>query len=85
VTVFLFMDRSFEDIRAEVLEMDRESQERLVEEIEQQWSDEIPDEVYEEAARRREAYRSGEATTISAEESIANLRKLIAEKKHAGK
>jgi hypothetical protein len=35
------MDRTFEEIRSEVLELDRESQGKLVEEIEQQWTSDI--------------------------------------------
>ncbi len=71
------MDRSFEQIRTEVLELDRESQGKLVEEIEQQWTSDIDEEAYAEAARRMEAYRRGESTTVSAEESIAHARKVI--------
>ena len=75
------MDRSFEEIRAEVLEMDRESQERLVEEIEQQWSDTIDDEALAEAKRRLDEYKRGEGKSFTAEESIANVRRMLEEKK----
>jgi hypothetical protein len=37
------------------MDLDRESQAKLVEEIEQQWSADIDDEAYAEAARRMEA------------------------------
>ena len=75
------MDRSFEEIRTEVLEWDRESQGKLVEEIEQQWSAEIDEDAYAEAHRRMEAHRRGEGTTLSAEESLARGRRLIEEAK----
>ncbi len=65
------MDRTYEQLRAEVLELDRESQGKLVEEIEEQWSAELDDEAYAEATQRMEAYRRGEATTVRAEESVA--------------
>ncbi|HEY3874116.1 MAG TPA: hypothetical protein VGM92_01450 [Candidatus Kapabacteria bacterium] len=71
------MDRSFEEIRAEVLELDRESQGKLVEEIEQQWTSDIDEDAYTEAARRMAAYRRGEGTTVSAEESISRVRGMI--------
>jgi hypothetical protein len=71
------MDRTFEDLRQEVLELDRESQGKLVEEIEQQWSAEIEDEAFVEAARRMDAYRRGEGTTVSAEESVARVHRMI--------
>ncbi len=71
------MDRTFEEIRSEVLELDRESQGKLVEEIEQQWTSDIDEEAFAEAARRMEAYRRGEGTTVSAEESISRVRRMI--------
>jgi hypothetical protein len=71
------MDRSFEQIRNEVLELDRESQGKLVEEIEQHWTADIDEEAYAEAEKRMGAYRRGESSTVSAEESIAHARKII--------
>jgi hypothetical protein len=75
VTVFSFMDRSFEDIRAEVLEMDRESQERLIEEIEQNLAG--SNEPIAEAKRRAEAVDRGEMKTVDGPEALARVRKLI--------
>jgi hypothetical protein len=80
-----FMDRTYEDLRIEVLEMDRESQGRLVEEIEERWTADIDDEAIDEAARRMEAYRRGEATTVSAEESLGRVRRMIEEYKKSHK
>ena len=80
-----FMDRTYEDLRTEVFELDRESQRKLVEEIEEQWTADIDDEAFAEAARRMEAYRRGEATTVSAEESLGRVRRIIEEYKQSHK
>jgi hypothetical protein len=79
------MDRNYEELRSEVLELDRESQSKLVEEIEEQWTSEIDDDAFEEAAWRMEAYRRGEATTVSAEESTARVRRMIEDYKQSHK
>jgi broad-specificity NMP kinase len=79
------MDRNYEELRTEVLELDRESQGKLVEEIEEQWTAEIDNEAFEEAARRMEAYRRGEVTTVSAEESTARVRRIIEDYKQSHK
>ena len=78
---FFIMDRSYEELRSEVLELDRESQEHLVEEIEHQWSATIDEAVYAEAHRRIEAHRRGEGSSMSAEESFVRGRLLIEEAK----
>jgi hypothetical protein len=75
------MDRTYEELRLEVLELDRESQGKLVEEIEERWTADIDDDAYAEATRRMEAYRRGEATTVSAEESLGRVRRMIEEHK----
>ena len=79
------MDRTYEDLRTEVLELDRESQGRLVEEIEEQWYAEIDDEAFVEARRRLDAYHRGEMGSVSGEEAIARVRKMIDEAKGARK
>jgi hypothetical protein len=78
--VFSFMDRSFEEIRAEVLELDRESQRKLADEIEENLSE--PDEEWRtEIKRRLEEYQRGEGTSVTAEESIANARRKLEQAK----
>jgi hypothetical protein len=78
--VFSFMDRSFEEIRAEVLELDRESQRRLADEIEENLSE--PDEEWRaEIKRRLEEYQRGGGTSVTAEESIVNARRKLEQAK----
>ena len=79
------MDRDYESLRSEVLELDRESQAKLVEEIEQHWSADIDDEAFVEARRRLDAYHRGEGTTVSAEESIGRVRRMIEDYKQSHK
>ena len=80
------MDRNYEELRSEVTGTGgRESQGKLVEEIEDRWTAEIDDEAFAEAARRMEAYRRGEATTVSAEESTARVRQIIEDYKQSHK
>jgi hypothetical protein len=74
------MDRSFEQVRTEVLELDDESQRRLVEEIEHRLA-ENDESIYAEAYRRLEAHRRGEGATMSAEESFVRGRAMIEEAK----
>ena len=80
------MDRSFEQIRTEVLELDHDRQRQLIDEVEarlvetemsfeSEWSIEIK--------RRLDEYDRGDGSSISAEESIANARKYIEEAKRA--
>ncbi len=78
------MDRSFEQVRTEVLEMDPESQRRLADEIEHRLA-ENDESVYAEAYRRLQAHRRGEGTTMSAEESLARGRAMIEEAKRKSK
>ncbi len=76
--VFFVMDRSFEQIRTEVLELDHESQRRLVDEVEEKLAEFEPHHAdFEEAYQRLEAYRRGEMKSVSAEESIARSRRII--------
>ncbi|MFI5201394.1 MAG: hypothetical protein ACHQNE_03310 [Candidatus Kapaibacterium sp.] len=73
------MDKSFEQIRSEVLELDRESQRRLVDEVEEKLGPYEPNDAdFEEAYERLQAYDRGKMTAISAEESIDSVRKIIA-------
>ena len=74
------MDRSFEVVRSEVLEWDRESQRRLADEIEQHLA-ERDETVYAEAYRRLQAHRRGEGRAMSAEESFTRGRAMIEDAK----
>jgi len=80
------MDRTFEKIREEVLQLDQDSQRRLADEIEENLT-ENQDEVDEawrlEIKRRLDEYRRGEGSRVTAEESIANARRLIEETNRA--
>jgi hypothetical protein len=72
------MDRSFEEIRTEVLELDRESQRKLADELEEKLSESDWDEDWKkEVQRRLELHQSGKATYVSAEESLAKGRAMI--------
>ncbi len=73
------MDRSFEQIRTEVLELDTESQRRLVDEVEQKLGPYEPNNTdFEGAYERLQAFDRGEMSSISAEESVADVYQLIA-------
>ena len=74
------MDRTYEQVRTEALELSRSEQRSLVDEIEHNLAGRNGD-VYAEAYRRLQAHRRGEGTTISAEESIAKGRAMIAKAK----
>ena len=79
-----FMDRSFEQIRTEVLELDCDSQRQLIDEVEGGLGPFEPNDAdFEEAFERLQAYDRGEMTAISAEESIAAVRKIIANAKQS--
>ncbi len=72
------MDRTFEELRSEVLELDPENQRRLVEEVEERLAAVEPHQAdFDEAYQRLEAYRRGEMKSVSAEESIARSRRII--------
>jgi hypothetical protein len=78
------MDRNYEELRSEVFHLDYDSQRRLASEIEENLTDiksEYNEEWTAELHRRVERHRSGEATYISAEESLAKGRAMIAEAK----
>jgi hypothetical protein len=66
------MDTSYEQLRTEVLEMDHDSQRRLIDEVKEKLGQYKPND-----ADFEEAYDPGEMTAISAEESIAAVRKII--------
>ena len=70
------MDRTYEQVRTEVLELSRSDQRTLADEIEHNLSGRNAD-VYAEAYRRLQAHRRGEGSTISPEESIAKGRAMI--------
>jgi len=68
------------------LELDRESQRRLVDEVEEKLSEtemEFDEEWRQEIKRRLDEYDRGEGTSITAEESIAHARRIIEEAKRA--
>ncbi len=78
------MDRSFEQIRTEVLELDPESQRQLIDDVEARLGETeilFDDEWSIEIKRRLDEYDRGEGSSISAEESIANVRKYIEDAK----
>ncbi len=76
------MDRTFETVLEEVMELDRESQITIAEKI---LANAASDSEEHDAAWRAEirrrvaAYERGEMKTVDAEESIARMRKIIAE------
>jgi putative addiction module component (TIGR02574 family) len=74
------MDRSFEQVRTEVLEWDPESQEKLVEEIRHHLAEK--DEEYDsvrqrELTRRLESHRRGEGTYVTKEQMMDMAEKMI--------
>ncbi len=72
------MDRTFEDLRHEVLELDPDSQRKLADEIEEKLSEsEWTDDWKAEIGRRLEKHRRGEGTYMTAEESLAKGRAMI--------
>jgi len=74
------MDRTFEEIREEVLHLDQDSQRRLAEEIEENLSESNwNDESREEIKRRLEKHRRGEGIYMTAEESLVKGRAMIEE------
>ena len=80
------MDRSYDSLRDEVLQLDRDSQRRLADEIEDRLAephDEIDEAWSQEIKRRLDAHRRGEGSSVTAEESIANARKHLEEAKRA--
>jgi hypothetical protein len=70
------MDRSFEQVRTEVLELDDESQRRLVEEIEHRL-EENDSAWREEIARRLDEHRRGDGTYVSKEQMMDMAEKMI--------
>jgi hypothetical protein len=69
------MNKSFEEIRTEVLELDSESQRRLRDEIDRNLeSDQVG---FREAKRRSEAVDKGEMKTVDGPDALARVRKLI--------
>lgn len=80
-----YMDRTFEEIRGAALELDRESQRKLADELEENLSEtqaEVDAAWAEEIKRRLEKHRRGEMTYVTPEESIAKGRAIIEEYKH---
>jgi putative addiction module component (TIGR02574 family) len=78
------MDRSFEDLRHEVLELDLESQRKLADEIEENLAEsqtEVDEAWRLEIKSRLDEYRRGEGTSLSREESMGQVRRMIEEAK----
>jgi putative addiction module component (TIGR02574 family) len=76
------MDRFFEEIRSEVLELDRESQRKLAEEIEHTLAEtetKVDEEWRQEIKRRLDNHRRGEGSYVTAEKSLAKGRAMIEE------
>ena len=75
------MDRTYETVLEEVMELDRESQITIAEKILANVSgSEEHDAAWRAEIRRRvAAYERGEMKTVDAEESVARMRKIIAE------
>jgi hypothetical protein len=71
-----YMDRSFEEIRSEVLELDSESQRRLRDEIDRNLESDHTG--FHEAKRRSEAVDRGEMKTVDGPEALNRVRKSIA-------
>ena len=69
------MNKSFDDIRADVLEMDPESQRRLRDEIDRNLDSDRTG--YEEAKRRSAAVTRGEMKTVDGPEAIERIKKLV--------
>jgi hypothetical protein len=69
------MDRSFEEIRAEVFALDSESQLRLAHEIEDRLQKEDP--AFVEAERRSQAVDRGEMKTVDGPEAIERVRRIV--------
>lgn len=82
------MNRSFEQIRSEVLELDPESQRRLAEEIEEhlfESESEVDAAWKAEIKRRIDTIDRGEATLVSEEDFFARGRAMIEEAKRTRK
>ena len=75
------MDRGFDEVREEVLALDRESQITIAEEILTHISNSPENEAAwrTEIRRRTEAYHWGEITTVDSEDVMARARQKIAE------
>ena len=69
------MDRSFEEIRTQVLELDSESQRRLRDEIDRKL--ESHHAGFREAKRRSEAVDCGNMNTVDGPDALRRVRKLI--------
>ena len=73
------MDRSFEQVRTEVLELDMESQRRLAEEIKHRLAenDEMDSARKQEIARRVDEHRRGEGTYVTKAQMMDIAEKMI--------
>ena len=69
------MDRSFEELRSEVLELGRAEQEKLRDEIDRNLG--VDHSAYLEAKRRADAVDRGEMKTVDGPEALARIRKLV--------
>ncbi len=72
------MDRAREALRKEVFELDPHEQALLAEEITEHLSNDENMKLWVEEARRRlEEHRRGEGKTVSREESMGRVRRMI--------
>ena len=69
------MQKTFEEIRTEVLELDSESQRRLRDEIDRNLESDRTG--FGEAKRRSEAVNRGEMKTVDGPDALARVKKLI--------
>jgi hypothetical protein len=69
------MQKTFEEIRTEVLELDSESQRRLRDEIDRNLESDRAG--FGEAKRRSEAVSRGEMKTVDGPDALARVKKLI--------
>jgi hypothetical protein len=69
------MNKSFEEIRTEVMELDPESQRQLRDEIDRNLDCDSSN--FHEAKRRSEAVSRGEMKTVDGPEALARIKKLV--------
>jgi hypothetical protein len=82
------MDRTYDELRTEVLALNQTDQRNLADDIEHNLAgSEVDDyasykqEWLDEAKRRLDEYRRGEGTNLTREESMGRVRQMIAEAK----
>ncbi len=74
-SVSFYMNKSFDEIRTEVLELDPESQRQLRDEIDRNLNSDQAG--FHEAKRRKDAVDRGEMKTVDGREALSRVKKLI--------